>query len=109
LLNFYSELFCVYQSTAEAFVVCQGFDPPADFESKNFMSLVNACYDAPLKSPVVPFVICGDLNGFDADQSYPLQRDGTNYTPLDVVQPPIQPAYKEYLERKRKGEFNPTQ
>lgn len=49
---------------------------------------------------VIPFLACGDLSGFDADQSYPLPTDGS-YVRLDPVQPPIAPAYKTAIEREK--------
>ncbi|XP_075502345.1 uncharacterized protein LOC142540231 isoform X2 [Primulina tabacum] len=50
----------------------------------------------------IPFLACGDLNGFDSDRSYPLPKvsDGT-YKSLDPVQPPIAPPYKRALELKK--------
>lgn len=53
----------------------------------NTMSILNKMsddrYDASNEllgesSLVVPFVACGDLNGFDADKSYPLQLADTS-------------------------------
>ncbi|GAY50681.1 hypothetical protein CUMW_128590 [Citrus unshiu] len=50
----------------------------------------------------IPFLACGDLNGYDSDRSYPLPKvaDGT-YQSLDPVQPPIAPPYKRALEMKK--------
>ena len=51
---------------------------------------------------LVPFVACGDLQGFDSDQNYPLTGDGASeYIPLAPVQPPINPPYKRMLKAKR--------
>ncbi len=72
----------------------------------------------------VPFVACGDLTGFDADQSYPLQNiesnsyeinnvsdpsnnlqgsDNSNgYVYREPVQPPIHPNYYSYQKRQEK-------
>jgi tRNA (cytidine32/guanosine34-2'-O)-methyltransferase len=54
---------------------------------------------------VVPFVACGDLSGFDADKSYPLQLDGKaeEYVYTDPVCPPINPNYNSYIQRKNKS------
>lgn len=69
---------------------------------------------------VVPFVACGDLNGYDADKSYPLELDevtaggadgvagaegegdsgkGYKYVYREPVQPPIHPNYYTYQQR----------
>lgn len=50
----------------------------------------------------IPFLACGDLSGYDSDQSYPLPKvaEGT-YQSLDPVQPPIAPPYKRALELKK--------
>ena len=50
----------------------------------------------------IPFLACGDLNGYDSDRSYPLPKvaDG-KYRSLDPVQPPIAPPYKRALDMKK--------
>ena len=48
---------------------------------------------------IVPFLACGDLSGYDADQSYDLPDE--HYVSLDPVQPPTAPAYKTALQAKR--------
>ena len=55
----------------------------------------------------VPFTACGDLQGFDADTSYPLpeDRDGNVENSLKPVRPPINPPYQEYLDKKRSGQL----
>ena len=69
-------------SSIEAFVVCQGYNPPADFKPSLLDPLLDHGYDSEnatldgSNAVVVPFVACGDLSGFDADQSYPLQIEG---------------------------------
>ena len=66
---------------------------------------------------VVPFVACGDLSGFDADRSYPLQLGGAAadgsaaasssssssaaYQYHAPVQSPIAPAYSEHVKLVR--------
>ena len=52
---------------------------------------------------VVPFVACGDLSGFDADMSYPLELPGLTgeaapYTYREPTQKPINPQYHTYLQ-----------
>lgn len=53
-----------------------------------------------LEMEAVPFVACGDLHGYDADQSYALEApaDGSAYVPLEPVQAPIAPPYKMALD-----------
>ena len=41
---------------------------------------------------LIPFIACGDLSGWDADQSYQLPEEG--YVTLAPVAPPTDPAYK---------------
>lgn len=48
---------------------------------------------------VIPFIVCGDLRGYDSDMSYSLDE---NYVHREVVQKPIAPAYKDVLERLSK-------
>jgi tRNA (cytidine32/guanosine34-2'-O)-methyltransferase len=50
---------------------------------------------------LVPFLACGDLAGYDADQSYDLPEG--DYTFLQPVQAPTAPAYRTALELKRGG------
>ena len=56
------------------------------------------CVTASMEGPsrmLIPFLACGDLSGYDADQSYPLEGvEGGGYVVLDPVQPPIAPPYK---------------
>jgi tRNA (cytidine32/guanosine34-2'-O)-methyltransferase len=44
----------------------------------------------------VPFLACGDLDGWDADASYDLPAEG--YVALPPVQPPTAPAYRRAVE-----------
>lgn len=45
---------------------------------------------------VVPFMACGDLSGYDADQTYPLttSSEEKEYQSLSPTQEPINPPYK---------------
>lgn len=51
---------------------------------------------SPVNRQIIPFIVCGDLRGYDSDMSYPLDE---NYVHREVVQKPIAPAYKDVLER----------
>ena len=53
----------------------------------------------PAADPLIPFIACGDLQGYDADMSHELSDD--DYTPLDPVQPPTDPPYKAAMELLR--------
>ena len=47
-----------------------------------------------LEGELVPFLACGDLSGFDADQSYPLDA-----APLQPVAPPTVPPYRTAIQQ----------
>ncbi|KAJ2771749.1 tRNA (uridine-2'-O-)-methyltransferase trm7 [Coemansia nantahalensis] len=99
-------------SSIEAFVVCLDYCPPADYAPSMANPLMDVPYDS--DSPIVgsnralaPFVACGDLRGFDADMTYPLDIDGAQpYQQRDPTQSPISPPYKKALELKRSNFYN---
>ena len=93
---------------AEAFAVCQDYSPPAGFQATDLTLLLSKSssdYFAVGAQPgmeaqlLIPFLACGDLSGFDADQSYDLPVAG--YVPLPPVQPPTAPAYRSAVEQQR--------
>ena len=87
---------------AESFVVCQDYTPPAGFKAEHLRAVLeHGCADASAAdvSPLIPFVACGDLSGWDADRSYDLPAEG--YVRLDPVQPPTAPAYKSAIQRAK--------
>lgn len=104
-------------SSIEAFAVCENYSPPEGFDPNNLYKLLEKagnpygddsdCCSAWLEGPnklYIPFLACGDLSGYDADQSYPLPKvdaDGTSYQSLEPVQPPIAPPYKTAIELKK--------
>lgn len=119
LKTFFPEVTCAKpkssrNSSIEAFVVCKGYAPPAGFspsQLREYLELASRgsehmdCRSAGLEGHqrvLVPFVACGDLSGYDADQSYPLDP-GTraSYRTLPPVQPPIAPPYKTALDLSR--------
>lgn len=65
-------------SSIEAFVVCQNYNPPDGYVPQ----MINPMFDdvmvmaneteSPINRLVIPFIVCGDLRGFDSDMSYSL-------------------------------------
>ncbi|KAJ1732262.1 tRNA (uridine-2'-O-)-methyltransferase trm7 [Coemansia biformis] len=99
-------------SSIEAFVVCIDYNPPADYKPNMANPLMDVPYDS--SNPIVgsnrclaPFVACGDLRGFDADMTYPLDIEGAQpYQQRDPTQSPISPPYKKALELKRSNFYS---
>ena len=56
----------------------------------------------PTSRCIVPFMVCGDLSGWDSDRTYNLDE---NYTYTEPVRPPTNPAYKHAVELKREGKL----
>lgn len=116
----YSQLRCFFEevtvakpkssrnSSIESFVVCRKYNPPVNFIPSMTNSMLDYKYDScneliGSNALVVPFVACGDLNGFDADKSYPLiLEDGEEYVYHAPVQPPLRPNYYSYQQRVKK-------
>jgi tRNA (cytidine32/guanosine34-2'-O)-methyltransferase len=117
-------------SSVESFIVCREYSPPDGFLPSMLRDHVarikahndihnNGGEDSVEVRRMVPFVACGDLNGWDADKSYSLSlhgvnSDGTTTTNIDgdnkggegyvyrpPVQPPTAPAYMKALEMRR--------
>ncbi|KAI7823912.1 FtsJ-like methyltransferase-domain-containing protein [Kickxella alabastrina] len=99
-------------SSIEAFIVCLEYNPPEDYVPNMANPLMDVPYgpDQPIVGSnrvIVPFVACGDLRGFDADMTYPLEIDDDEpYHQLDPMQMPISPPYKKALELKRANFYN---
>ena len=111
-------------SSIEAFVVCEGFKPIADWTPEIGASINTTKHlqrsDTKAQSRhvredgitelhmessnhfaeryIAPFLACGDLSAWDADASYKLPE---GHVSLDPVQPPTAPPYKAALERRR--------
>uniref|UniRef100_UPI00358F325D tRNA (cytidine(32)/guanosine(34)-2'-O)-methyltransferase-like n=1 Tax=Myxine glutinosa TaxID=7769 RepID=UPI00358F325D len=114
---FFSKVTCAKprssrHSSIEAFAVCQGYRPPEGYVPNMSNPLLDHKYDAEfnqLAGPnriIVPFLACGDLSGFDADRSYPLQLEpGKQYEYLPPVQPPIAPPYEEACRLKKHSQL----
>lgn len=65
-------------SSIEAFVVCQHFNPPDGYIPQMInpmmddVKLIASETDSPVNRQIIPFIVCGDLRGFDSDMSYSL-------------------------------------
>ena len=110
-------------SSVEAFVVAQGFRLPPGFSPGSLAAVSTQEYrlgqaSTPAEQLLVPFVACGDLSGFDADQNYPLQplaalaakeplegaRADEAYVFHEPVQGPTTPAYRDYMEHQQRAQ-----
>jgi tRNA (cytidine32/guanosine34-2'-O)-methyltransferase len=89
-------------SSIEAFVVCQNYQPPDGYVAQKINPMIDDVEiianesRSEVNRKIIPFVVCGDLRGYDSDMSYPLDE---NYEHKEVVQKPTAPPYKEVLER----------
>ncbi|CAG5046102.1 unnamed protein product [Parnassius apollo] len=99
-------------SSIEAFVVCQNYNPPTGFVPTMINPLLDHqyCDFNQLTGPnrfIVPFNVCGDLSAYDSDTSYPLLLDGkTTYEYKEPIQKPIDPPYKDILEKTKNMQLN---
>jgi len=99
-------------SSIESFVVCRHLRLPTDYVPTMFNPLVEEKCDEYFNSLsastpnrwFIPFVACGDLDGFDADKNYPLElgldigTEGTSrpaYVYREPAQAPIHPPYEK--------------
>lgn len=94
----------------EAFIVCQNYSPPEGYVPTMLDPLLDHQYNEenPLTGAnriVVPFVACGDLSGYDSDQTYYIDE---SYERVEAVQKPINPPYKAALEMKTNNTFHHT-
>lgn len=94
-------------SSIEAFVVCQNYKPPEGYVPNMVNPLLDHKYCdfnqfTGVNRFIVPFNACGDLSAYDSDKSYPLLLDGqTSYEYKEPVQAPIDPPYKDVLEKTK--------
>ncbi|KAI8460394.1 ribosomal RNA large subunit methyltransferase E [Phakopsora pachyrhizi] len=94
-------------SSIEAFVVCQGYAPPAGFEPDLTSPLL---LDSALRSQsdldpnlrhVLDFVACGDLSSWpDSDSNFPPSENLGGDSTSSPLAPPTEPAYKEWTKKK---------
>ena len=84
-------------SSIEAFIVCEDYNPPEDYTPTMSNPLLDHVYGVHedflgANRTIVPFMACGDLNAFDSDRNYALPDD-ENYIPKPPTQAPIRPPY----------------
>ncbi|CAZ83630.1 unnamed protein product [Tuber melanosporum] len=108
-------------SSIEAFVVCEGYSPPAGFKPSLEAPLglgtdvkeielgemeggEDGDRDTQEARYIAPFIACGDLSEFDSDATYALpevDEFGQKWKSRDPIQPPTAPPYKTALEMRR--------
>ncbi|XP_041978926.1 putative tRNA (cytidine(32)/guanosine(34)-2'-O)-methyltransferase [Aricia agestis] len=94
-------------SSIEAFVICQNYNPPPDYVPNMVNPLLDHKYCdfnefTGQNRFIVPFNVCGDLSAYDSDTSYPLLLEGqTSYEYKEPVQSPIDPPYQQVLEQTK--------
>ena len=90
-------------SSIEAFVVCEGYQPPKDYVPNMQNPLLDQKYSDNIGNQIegpnrciVPFIACGDLNtSHDSDKTYPLLIDGkSEYNWCAPIVDPISPPYE---------------
>jgi len=85
-------------SSIEAFIVCEGYQPPQDYIPNMRNPLLDqkySNYDELEGSTrcIVPFIACGDLNSYDSDKTYPLVIDDKEYSFREPLINPINPPF----------------
>ena len=89
-------------------MVAMDYAPPGGFvpSLRNPLMEDTSALEMPEMDPesrtIVPFMVCGDLSGWDSDRTYNLDE---NYTYTEPVRPPTNPAYKKAVELKRDGKI----
>ncbi|KAK1945376.1 putative tRNA (cytidine(32)/guanosine(34)-2'-O)-methyltransferase [Phytophthora citrophthora] len=129
LRRFFSKVTCAKPKTSrnssfESFVVCQHFHLPKDFVPDMERNLLDLRYneeqededtwylsDVTAERGVcvdVVFMGAGDVFGYDADQSYPLDEEGSTateraaeYVHQEPLQKPINPPYANALKKQQ--------
>ncbi|ETO26876.1 ribosomal RNA methyltransferase [Reticulomyxa filosa] len=113
-------------SSIEAFVVCQNYNPPKDYIPTmtpiDFGGKACSSNDQ-LKGSnryTIPFIACGDLSGYDntrfdslshnngtePKQSQKLSDNGKDKYDIGFIQLPVDPSYEEFLETNEMEVFS---
>jgi len=97
-------------SSIECFIIGKGFHMPEGYVSElspDFCLLPDRENPYSRKQEgITKFLSCGDLSSFDADRNYTLDSESVHLPP---VQPPINPAYRDALEKVGRGLWHPRQ
>lgn len=92
-------------SSIESFIVARNFQLPPNYTPRvgdpSLQFSVDVTSDA--EKVIIPFVTCGDLDGYDGDTTYSLPE---NYQYRNPVQSPITPPYQEAIRRKKAAKGN---
>ncbi|KAH3743931.1 ribosomal RNA methyltransferase 1 [Pelomyxa schiedti] len=95
-------------SSIESFVLCQNYNPPPNFQPLMITPCLNSNYPKfeQLDPCIVPFVACGDLSGYDSDQTYQIPQ--ALWSRLPPVQAPIHPPYEKACMLRRNNLLTTT-
>ncbi|KAJ3270435.1 putative tRNA (cytidine(32)/guanosine(34)-2'-O)-methyltransferase [Terramyces sp. JEL0728] len=83
-------------SSIESFILCRDYNPPANYKPSFVDPLLDYKYTT--EYPIAPFMACGDINDYDSDKTYPTEE---GYKFIEPVQPPINPPYKSFLDKRK--------
>lgn len=98
-------------SSIEAFIVCEGYQPPQDYSPNMRNPLLDQKYTSldELEGStriIVPFIACGDLNSsYDSDMTYPLSLDGREYSFHEPLCHPISPPYEKAKQMRQQNQL----
>lgn len=98
-------------SSIEAFIVCEGYQPPQDYSPNMRNPLLDQKYTSldELEGStriIVPFIACGDLNSsYDSDKTYPLSLDGREYSFHEPLCQPISPPYEKAKQMRQQNQL----
>ena len=99
-------------SSIEAFIVCEYYQPPKDYVPNMENPLLDQKYSLSNQIEgsnrvILPFIACGDLNtSYDSDKTYPLELDGREYKFHEPLNPPTNPPYAEACFLKQNDLLN---
>lgn len=98
-------------SSIESFIVCKNFKIPEGYKTSISNPFFNQSIEEEeesyekllgLNRIIIPFVVCGDLSGYDADENYSIKEEKEYITPSH---PPINPPYQKAKEMKKTNKY----